>query len=184
VQVEAELAGFSPDRDTFLTVGVFDGVHLGHQRLIAELLDQARRSDRLASVVADARGVREVVESSNVEVYAVQFDTTREAPPMTTGLDPSLAAALAFETSARFAEATDLLAALGAESGGAFLRASPERLTDDVARIGAELGGQYVLAYRPARPGGDPASRRIRVEVNRPSVTVRSRTACRAKVGA
>ncbi len=51
MQVEAELAGFKPDRDTFLTIGVFDGVHLGHQRLIAELLKQSRRNGCLAGVV-------------------------------------------------------------------------------------------------------------------------------------
>ncbi len=51
MQVEEELAGFTPDRDTLLTIGVFDGVHLGHQRLIAELIQQARQKDLLAGVV-------------------------------------------------------------------------------------------------------------------------------------
>ena len=35
------LAGISPDRDTVLTVGVFDGVHLGHRHLIDHLIDWA-----------------------------------------------------------------------------------------------------------------------------------------------
>jgi riboflavin kinase/FMN adenylyltransferase len=51
VQVEEELASFSPDRAAILTIGVFDGVHLGHQRLIAELLRQARQKDMMAGVV-------------------------------------------------------------------------------------------------------------------------------------
>jgi riboflavin kinase/FMN adenylyltransferase len=51
VQVEEELAGFKPDKDTLLTIGVFDGVHLGHQRLISELTRQARQKGLLSGVV-------------------------------------------------------------------------------------------------------------------------------------
>jgi riboflavin kinase/FMN adenylyltransferase len=51
VQVEEELAGFKPDKDTLLTIGVFDGVHLGHQRLISELIRQARQKGLLSGVV-------------------------------------------------------------------------------------------------------------------------------------
>jgi riboflavin kinase/FMN adenylyltransferase len=45
VPVEEELAAVTPDRDTLVTIGVFDGVHLGHRRLISELLRQAREKD-------------------------------------------------------------------------------------------------------------------------------------------
>jgi riboflavin kinase/FMN adenylyltransferase len=51
VRVEEELAGFSPDKDTFITIGVFDGVHLGHKRLISELLDKAVKRGCLSGVV-------------------------------------------------------------------------------------------------------------------------------------
>jgi len=51
MQVEQELQRFAPQRDTVLTVGVFDGVHLGHQRLIEYLKRQALPHDFLAGVV-------------------------------------------------------------------------------------------------------------------------------------
>ena len=51
VLVVEELAKFSPDRDTMLTVGVFDGVHLGHKHLISKLLEVARQRHLLSGVV-------------------------------------------------------------------------------------------------------------------------------------
>ena len=49
--VEEELAKFSPDRDTLLTVGIFDGVHLGHKYLISKLLEEAKQKNLLSGVV-------------------------------------------------------------------------------------------------------------------------------------
>ncbi|OGO07553.1 MAG: riboflavin biosynthesis protein RibF [Chloroflexi bacterium RBG_13_57_8] len=51
MNIAEELAAFTPEKDTLLTIGVFDGVHLGHRRLIAELVDQAARKRLLAGVV-------------------------------------------------------------------------------------------------------------------------------------
>ena len=46
-----ELAASTPPRDSYLTVGVFGGVHLGHQHLFAALVKEAARADCLAGVV-------------------------------------------------------------------------------------------------------------------------------------
>jgi len=51
MSVEEELARVSPDKDMAITVGVFDGVHLGHKYLISKLVEQARQQDLLAGVV-------------------------------------------------------------------------------------------------------------------------------------
>lgn len=48
---EQELARVKPGKDTLLTVGIFDGVHLGHQRLIAELIREAGEKKLLSGVV-------------------------------------------------------------------------------------------------------------------------------------
>jgi riboflavin kinase / FMN adenylyltransferase len=45
------LLNASLSRPSLVTIGVFDGVHRGHQHLIRELVDRARRSDRLAVVL-------------------------------------------------------------------------------------------------------------------------------------
>lgn len=49
--VEDELAKFTPEKDSALTIGVFDGVHLGHKQLISELTKQARQKKLLSGVV-------------------------------------------------------------------------------------------------------------------------------------
>ena len=45
-----ELARIAPGRDAAVTIGKFDGVHRGHQHLIARLIERAR-AENLASVV-------------------------------------------------------------------------------------------------------------------------------------
>ena len=51
MKIEKELARVSPDRDSVVTIGVFDGVHKGHTHLISYLAREARRAGRLSGVV-------------------------------------------------------------------------------------------------------------------------------------
>jgi len=51
MQIEEELAGFSPKKDTLLAIGVFDGVHLGHKYLLSQLKEYARQENLLSGVV-------------------------------------------------------------------------------------------------------------------------------------
>jgi riboflavin kinase/FMN adenylyltransferase len=51
MSLEEELARLSPDKDMLLTVGVFDGVHLGHKYLLSQLVAQARQQNLGSGVV-------------------------------------------------------------------------------------------------------------------------------------
>ena len=61
MSVEEELARFSPDKDMLLTIGVFDGVHLGHKHLISQLMAQARQQNLLSGVVTFHQHPQEVL---------------------------------------------------------------------------------------------------------------------------
>ena len=53
--VEDELARQSPEKEMLLTIGVFDGVHRGHQFLISELLKKARESNFSSGIITLSR---------------------------------------------------------------------------------------------------------------------------------
>ena len=61
MQVEEELAGLSPEKDMLLSIGVFDGVHLGHKYLISQLKEHARQQNLLAGVVTFRQHPQEVL---------------------------------------------------------------------------------------------------------------------------
>jgi len=49
--IEQELANIVPERETLLTVGVFDGIHAGHRYLIKRLNQRAQEKGLLSGVV-------------------------------------------------------------------------------------------------------------------------------------
>jgi len=61
MQVEEELAKLSPKKDMLLTIGVFDGVHLGHKYLISQLNESAKQQNLLSGVVTFRQHPQEVL---------------------------------------------------------------------------------------------------------------------------
>ena len=51
MQLVSDLSSFTPERETLLTIGVFDGVHLGHRHLIRKLTQRAAEGNFLSGVV-------------------------------------------------------------------------------------------------------------------------------------
>ncbi|WP_299713807.1 bifunctional riboflavin kinase/FAD synthetase [uncultured Tenacibaculum sp.] len=40
------ISDFTPTHETYVTIGTFDGVHIGHQKIIKKLVDQAKKNDK------------------------------------------------------------------------------------------------------------------------------------------
>jgi riboflavin kinase/FMN adenylyltransferase len=59
--VEEELARLSLQKDTLLTIGVFDGVHLGHKYLISQLKEQARLQNLLSVLITFRQHPQEIL---------------------------------------------------------------------------------------------------------------------------
>ncbi len=59
--MEEELTRHSPGKDTLLTIGVFDGVHLGHKYLISQIVELAGTQDLLPGVVTFRQHPQEVL---------------------------------------------------------------------------------------------------------------------------
>lgn len=55
------MARVAPKKDMLLTIGVFDGVHLGHKHLLAQLRVLARQQDLLSGVVTFRRHPQEML---------------------------------------------------------------------------------------------------------------------------
>jgi len=63
MQVKEELALLSPQQDMLLTIGVFDGAHLGHKYLISQLKELARQQNLLTGVVTFRQHPQEMLSS-------------------------------------------------------------------------------------------------------------------------
>ncbi len=61
MQVEEELGKLPVEKDMLLTIGVFDGVHLGHRYLISQLTELARQQGLLSGVVTFRQHPQEVL---------------------------------------------------------------------------------------------------------------------------
>ena len=77
MRVEEELAKLSPEKDILLTIGVFDGVHLGHKYLISQLTEHARQQNLLSGVVTFRQHPQEILSPQTKLPFLT--DLTRRA---------------------------------------------------------------------------------------------------------
>jgi riboflavin kinase/FMN adenylyltransferase len=69
MQVEDELAQFSPPKETLLTIGVFDGVHLGHKFLISRVVNLAAMQNLLSCVITFRQHPRDLLSPKTKLLY-------------------------------------------------------------------------------------------------------------------
>ena len=65
MEIEQQLAAITPERDTLLTVGVFDGVHAGHRHLLRVLGQRAADQNLLTGVVTFSPHPQSVVNPAS-----------------------------------------------------------------------------------------------------------------------
>ena len=69
MQIEDELAQFSPPKETLITIGVFDGVHLGHKYLISKLVRRAAGQNLLSCVITFRQHPRDLLSPKTKLLY-------------------------------------------------------------------------------------------------------------------
>jgi len=69
-----ELASISPEGETVITIGVFDGVHLGHRHLIRHLVGQAEAMDLVPGVVTFQRHPQQVLNPKTQISYLTTLE--------------------------------------------------------------------------------------------------------------
>jgi riboflavin kinase/FMN adenylyltransferase len=95
VTVVSELAEFTPEHGTLLTVGVFDGVHLGHRQLLEKLVQQAAQNNLLSGVVTFGFHPKAVLSPST---RLARLTTLDKRTTLLRGLGVDLVIPLTFNT--------------------------------------------------------------------------------------
>ncbi len=75
MQVEAELTEQSPGKDMLITIGSFDGVHLGHKYLISKLNEKARQQNILSGVVTFRQHPQDLLKTRKKLLLLADLDT-------------------------------------------------------------------------------------------------------------
>ena len=88
-----ELARVAPGRPSAVTIGVFDGVHRGHQHLVGVLLERARQGDLAAVAITFNPHPRTVLRPGTAVTYLTSLE---ERVELLQGLGLDAVAVLAF----------------------------------------------------------------------------------------
>lgn len=96
-------------RDSLVSIGVFDGVHLGHQSLLGQLVQKANQTGRLSVVVTFFPHPDKVISEAKGRYY---LTTPEKRAELILGLGVDIVITLAFDADFRRLPAADFVARL------------------------------------------------------------------------
>jgi riboflavin kinase / FMN adenylyltransferase len=73
VQLEQELDAFNQNQDSLITIGVFDGVHLGHKYLISQLKELAQKQGFRSVAITFDKHPQEVLTPASYPPYLIDI---------------------------------------------------------------------------------------------------------------
>lgn len=78
MSVEDELKGITLDRESWFSIGVFDGVHLGHRHLIGNLLERSTNAGALSGVITFKQHPRQVISPRTPITYLTTLEERKK----------------------------------------------------------------------------------------------------------
>lgn len=158
-----ELARFSPGQPAAITIGNFDGVHLGHQHLVANLIERARARGLAAGAVTLYPDPVRVLRPEQPMQYLTSLEERIE---LLRGLGLDFVVPLSFTS--EFAELSQaaFVRLLCAELDMRFLLLGPdntfgrnrEATPESVSSLGGQLGFEVEVLPSPLARGDDLVS--------------------------
>ncbi len=165
-----DLAHLSPERDSALTIGVFDGVHRGHRHLIGALIEEARESGLLAGVVTFKNHPISVLRPG----ARVQFLTdVAERTRLLQELGVDFVAAVEFDSALASLSSREFLSVLASELRMRKLVVGPDFAmgrdrdgsVETLPPIASELGSEFKAVELVTDPSGMVKSTTIRKQI-------------------
>lgn len=162
-----ELARIAPGRDTAVTIGKFDGVHRGHQHLIARLIERAGAEGLASVVIVLYPNPSTVLRPGSAVTYVTGLEERLE---LLRRLGPDSVGILPFTSEMAQLSARDFVSLVAQELSMRLLYVGPdfalgrnrEGTVGVLRRIGADLGFRVETAGLLAEDGEKVGSSAVR----------------------
>ncbi len=152
MQIEEDLSQYIPQKEMLITIGTFDGVHIGHKYLIAQLKAHARNQNLLSGVITFKQNPKSVV-NPQIRIMSLTSITHRIDLIKQEGVDYVIP--LSFTPEVAELSAREFVSLLkrhlkmkGLVVGYDFaLGRNKEGDYDNLCRLGKEMGFDVIKAY-------------------------------------